>query len=281
MASGSALNLSNFTVQPGATLAVGANVAVTIGPPPSETTVTLADNGTLTFAAGDMVTFNDDYYYDGSQIVVGSGGLLNASTTTFNATNANGSLDSNFTQIVVNSGGELQASNTDFVIGQIDLNIGAVVKTGDLAGDAFDSPLYIPAIDVQYLSAPVGSNNLRFQGIYIQPDTLTTGESVALNAIGTQTASNLHYYFPGNFTINQGATLAVGANVAVTIGPPPSETTVTLADNGTLTFAAGDIGHIQRRLLLRRVADRRRLRRAAQRQHHHLQRHQRQRLPRQ
>ena len=56
MASGSALNLGNFTVQPGATLSVSASASVTIGPPSGGNTyTTLTDNGTLSFAAGDTV----------------------------------------------------------------------------------------------------------------------------------------------------------------------------------------------------------------------------------
>ncbi len=81
------------------------------------------------------------------------------------------------TQIVVNSGGQLQASSSTFALGQVNLNIGAVVNAGDLSGNAFDSPLYIPAIDVQYLSG-TGNNNLQFQAIYIQPDTLTNGQTL-------------------------------------------------------------------------------------------------------
>ncbi len=108
-----------------------------------------------------------------------------------------------------------------------------------MAGNVFNLPLYIPAIDVQYLSG-TGNNNLSFQDIDIQSDTLTSGQSVDLNAIGTQTTANLLYVLPGNFTIDQGATLAVGANVPVLIGPAPYGATQTLTDNGTLTFAAGD-----------------------------------------
>ncbi|HME65620.1 MAG TPA: hypothetical protein VKG61_12105, partial [Streptosporangiaceae bacterium] len=120
----------------------------------------------------------------------------------------------------------------------LNLAIGAVVNAGDLAGNAFNLPLYIPAIDVQYLSG-TGNNNLQFQDILIQPGTLTSGQSVALNAIGTQNTTNLSYVFPGNFTISQGATLAVGPNVPVTLGPPANGVTQTLADNGTLTFEHG------------------------------------------
>ena len=87
-------------------------------------------------------------------------------------------------------------------------------NAGDLVGDAFNSPLYIPAIDVQYLSG-TGSNNLRFQSIYIQADTIVSGETLALNAIGTQTTTNLRYVFPGGLTVNQGGTVTVAASVPV------------------------------------------------------------------
>ena len=80
-------------------------------------TRTLADNGTLTFATGDTVTFNAINYDSTTQIVVGSGGLLNASGTTFNATSTNNTNGGNATQIVVNSGGHLQASNSTFALG--------------------------------------------------------------------------------------------------------------------------------------------------------------------
>ena len=202
-------------------------------------TVTLADNGTLTFAASDTVTFNAINYDSTTQIVVGSGGLLSASGTTFNATSANNTNGSNATQIVVNSGGHLQASNSTFTIGQLNLAIGTILNAGDLVGNAFNLPLYIPAIDVQYLSG-TANNNLSFQNIDIQPDTLTSGQSVALNAIGTQNTTKLLYIFPGNFTVDQWATLTVGPNVPVLIGPGANYVTVTLADNGTLTFATSD-----------------------------------------
>ncbi len=180
---------------------MGANVPVTIGPEATNGgALTLADNGTLTFAAGNAVTLSATVEYNTlTQIVVGSGGLLNAAGTVFNSSIAEGGT----TLIAASSGGHLEASNSTFALSVVNLNIGAVLNAGDLVGNAFDSPLYIPAIDVQYLSG-TASSNLQFQNIYIQPDTITSGQSVALNLIGTQNTSNLRYIFPGNFTINQG-----------------------------------------------------------------------------
>ena len=155
MASGSALNLGNFTVQPGATLSVSASASVTIGPATAANTyTTLTDNGTVSFATGDTVSLSTpqrQLRYYGAQIVVGSGGLLQATGTAFNATNGNGT-NAAYTQITVNSGGHLQASSSTFAVGHVDLADGVVFNAGDLTGDGFNSPLYIPAIDVQYLS---------------------------------------------------------------------------------------------------------------------------------
>ncbi len=260
MSSGSALNVNGLTVQQGATLNVAASVPVTIGPEPANGgTLTLTDNGTLTFATGNTVTLIATVQYNtATQIVVGNGGLLDAAGTTFNSSIANGGS----TYIVVSSGGELQASGSSFALTEVYLYDGVVFNPGDLTGDAFDSPLYIPAIDVQYLSG-TGINNLRFYGIYIQPDTIVSGQTLALNAIGTQTTTNLRYVFPSGLTVNQGGivtaaagvpvvfsggltvqaggTVTMGANDPVTIGPEPANGGVlTLADNGTLTFATGD-----------------------------------------
>ncbi len=222
----------NFTINQGATLAVTANVAVQIGPNAAGGSETLADNGTLTFAAGDTVTLNaTNYANTTTQIVVGNGGLLTTSGTTFNAVVAYGGT----AQIVVDSGGHLQASNSAFALSNVNLNVGSILNAGDLIGNAFDTSLYIQAIDLQYLSG-AANNNLSFQAIDIQSDTLTSGQSVTLNAIGTQTTANLSYVLPGNFTIDQGATLTVAASVAVLIGPNASGGSETLADNGTLTF---------------------------------------------
>jgi hypothetical protein len=78
-------------------------------------TNTLADNGTLTFASGDMVTL----IASGSgatQIVVGNGGVLTASSTAFSS-NVSG-----YGYVIVNSGGYLQASSCTFSLSSLSLN---------------------------------------------------------------------------------------------------------------------------------------------------------------
>ncbi len=234
IASGASLSLAaiaqtstfgqSLTVQSGGTLTVGAGAGVTIGE-----NVTLTDNGTLSFASGDTVSL----IASGSgptEIVVGSGGLLTASATAF-STNVSG-----YGYLVVTGGGHLTASNSTFAsaLNQVDLNNGSILNAGDLVGNSFNCPLYLPEGDVQYLSGS-GSNNAQFQDIDILSGTEASGQTLALNAIGTASTANLLYVFTGNFTVTSGATLNVGANVSVQVGG-----TDTLTDNGTLSFASGD-----------------------------------------
>ncbi len=101
---------------------------------------------------------------------------FNTSTSGFGTTTA---------QIVVSGGGELKATGTTFApsangvgVTQIVINSDAVLNAGDLVGNGFDLPLFIPAIDLQYLSGSA-NNNLRFKDIDIQPVNLTSGQSVA------------------------------------------------------------------------------------------------------
>ena len=88
----------------------------------------------------------------------------------------------------------------------------------------------MPALDV-----PLLTNNQSFQAININGGSLSTGQSLALNLIGTKSTANLIYIFPGGFTIQTGASLTVAANVNVQIGGGQ-----TVADNGTLNFGSGD-----------------------------------------
>ena len=80
---------------------------------------------------------NDNNFSTTEHIVVGSGGLLSASNTTFNATNANNSNGSNSSAFIVSAGGHLIASGSTIAVGQLNLNVGAVVMAGDLVGNAF------------------------------------------------------------------------------------------------------------------------------------------------
>ena len=112
------------------------------------------------------------------------------------------------------------------------------VEGGALSGNGFDLPVYLPATDVQYLSG-TGSNNLSFEQINILGGTLTSGQTLALNAIGTATTANLQYVFPNNFTVNAGATMNVAPNVSVIL-QPAYNTALTVTDNGTITFNSGD-----------------------------------------
>ncbi len=167
----------NFTVSSGATLTVAANVSVAI---PYD--VTLTDSGTATFNAGDAVSFS---YVPTAPIVVTNGGVLNASNTAFTGYGAN-----NLTQIYVDGGGHFTASNSSFTYIQVYLDNGSILNAGDLVGNSFNTNLFLSAADVQYLSG-ADSNNAQFNDIDILAGTLTSGQTLALNAIGTASTANL------------------------------------------------------------------------------------------
>ncbi len=205
-----------FTIASGATLSFGPAVTAAL-----LDGQTIADNGTLSFAAGDAMGFWT--YNGGSQIVVNSGGTMTATGDTFSTLSGGGA------SVQVKSGGHLQAANTTFSINSLSIDNAATYGSGDLTGDTFNMYISVPYGDVQYLAS-----NAAFQRVYINAATLPSGQSLALNQMGTNT-SNLQYYFAGGFTIASGATLSFGP--AVTAALLDGQT---IADNGTLSFAAGD-----------------------------------------
>src|SRR5579884_566823 len=101
----------NVTVQSGGTLAVGAGANVQIGVGAFNTEVTLADDGTLTFASGDIVNF-DNSTNQGipTQIVVGNGGLMTANGTAFTSAGGTTLIDVNAGELRLN-GGSIDLSN--------------------------------------------------------------------------------------------------------------------------------------------------------------------------
>ena len=116
----------------------------------------------MTFAAGDTVTLDATRLrLPTAQIVVGSGGLLKASGTAFNASIGSPTAASHpdRRQLRRPPPGQQQHLRLSY------LNLDhrrRVQRRRPVVGNGFDLPLYIPAIDVQYLSGS-GNNNLRFQ----------------------------------------------------------------------------------------------------------------------
>ncbi|HZV04066.1 MAG TPA: hypothetical protein VE999_03160 [Gemmataceae bacterium] len=205
----------NVAVLSGGMLTVEAGASVVVGGG-----VTLTDDGTLKFSSGDSVSLSAG----ATQIVVGNGGLMTATGTTFSG-------PSNYvTQIVVNSGGHLQASNSIFALYAVILNDGSTLNAGDLTGNSFNSPLFVPEQDIQNLS-----NNALFNTINILGGSVAGGKTLALNAIGKVSTANLVYNFAGNFLIGSQGTVTVAPNVSVVVGEG-----VTLTDDGTLNFKSGD-----------------------------------------
>ena len=165
--------------------------------------MTLTDNGTLSFAAGDTVTLPTLRHARRSWSATAA-----CSTTTSTAT-FSGSTNLTPPRSSSTPAATSRPAAAPSPSARSTLNAGTVFNPGDLTGNGFDSPLYLPASDVQYLSG-TGSNNLQFQDIDILADTIVSGQTLALNAIGTATTANLRYVFPGSFTVSSGATVTVG-----------------------------------------------------------------------
>ena len=205
-----------FTIESGATVAVGTDVPVYIG-----AGQTFTDDGSLTFASGDTVTFNVGCCDTSQSMVVG--GTLTADGTTFNDTAAGGVSDLN-----IGSGGNIQASDSTFSITELSISNGAVYESGDLTGNVFNMPIYVPYEDLQYLGG-----NTSFNQIAFNTGSLATG-TLDLDPIGTNITS-LSYGFAGAFTIESGTTVAVGPDVAVYVLAGQ-----TVTDDGAVTFSTGD-----------------------------------------
>jgi hypothetical protein len=223
---GSTVNLlyvfsGTFTIDSGATLSVGTSVNVSMSPSSA-----IDDAGSLNFAGSDTVTYVSGFG-DTTQIVVENGGSLNTNNTQFETPD----LFAFTSEITVNLGGQIEANNSTFTLTQLNLNNN--LTNGDLTGNSFDCPLYLPDSDIQYLSGS-GNYNVQFQDIEIEASTLTGG-TLSLNAIGTGSTASLAYVFAGNFTINLGATVAVGPSVNVDIGGG-----VAVDDFGGFTFGIDD-----------------------------------------
>ena len=170
---------NGFTVGAGGTMAVGANVPLTV-------VSTLSDAGNVTFTTGDQVTFDSS-----------------ASTVS----------------------GSLTANGTNFINGGANLTF---TSTATLSGgtNSFNTLIFVP-----YTLVPSLAGNTSFDEVGITAGTISSG-TLSLNLLGTNTA-NFFYEFPNGFTVGAGGTMAVGANVPVTV-------VTTLSDAGTVTFASGD-----------------------------------------
>ena len=138
---------------------------------------TLTDAGAVSFSSGDVVTLEDSNgCYTSAYISVS--GSLTSNGATF--------------------------SNNSVASGNITFG-----PTGTISGanNTYNLPVYVPYTDVASLAG-----NTSFDQVNITDGTLSSG-TLTLNPIGNSTS--LSYAFPNGFTVANGGTLAVSANVAV------------------------------------------------------------------
>ena len=193
----------------------------------------ITDRGNLNVTGAANVAFSTAAF-NPTQIVVASGGTLTASNTQF--TGGDSGTNGNFIAgIHVQSGGHLVASATNFgttssspssnALDFVSLDVGSVFNPGDLDNNTFNTTLSVPPQDIALLTPTDPTKaNLQFQRIYIDPVTLTSGQTVPLNLIGSQSTSQLVYVFPTqpaffpNDYASSTLTIAPGTSLSVTQG---------------------------------------------------------------
>ena len=125
------------------------------------------------------------------------------------ATSVSGSLTANGTTFTNQCGGNSYITFT---------------STATLSGgtNTFNLPIIVP-----YTLVPSLAGNTSFDEVEIQAGTISSG-TLSLNLLGTIT-TNFFYEFPNGFTVAAGGTIAVGANVPITV-----VSTLSDAGNGDL-----------------------------------------------
>ena len=122
--------------------------------------------------------------------------------------------------------GSLTANSTTFIDGGNTANI-TFASSGTLSGggNSFNLPIYVPYTLVASLAG-----NASLDEVYIEAGTISSG-TLSLKLIGNNTS--MSYLFASGFTVGAGGTMAVGANVPVSVDS-------TLSDAGAVSFSSGD-----------------------------------------
>jgi hypothetical protein len=228
-----------LTVNAGATLSIGPGTTVAFLDSTATGAQALTVNGTLNLTG---VAFGVLETYAGHSETIAVNGTLTISTSSFSILAGSwGEPNSNTSSIQINAGGHLTSTGSTFAWDYLSLDNSSVLNSGDVTGNSFDTSLYVPAIDV-----PLLTNNQRFQDVNLNAGSLTNGQSVALNQMGTATAANLRYLFPaGAFTVNAGATLSIGAGTTVAFLDSTATGAQTLTVNGTLNITGSSFGVLE------------------------------------
>ncbi len=222
-----ALGAGSSTLRAAVNIVSGAAVTVAPSAKFQLTSATLQDNGTLSFGAGDAVGLLSSP--GTAQITVTSGGLLNATSTTFTSLLPTGATTPPPTFIQINTGGHLTGTGNTFGDTSTTIANGAILNSNDLTGNDFSGTvLTLPVIDV-----PLVTNNTSFKEVDLLGGSLPTSTTLSLTAMGTVSPVK-EYKFVGNFTVTTGATLSVDPNIFL------YNQSNTLTVNGALTFNAGD-----------------------------------------
>ena len=221
--------INSFNVNQGVTVAIGANVRVRLYSGNS-----LIDKGTITAAAGSEITLDRTRNVT-TTFDVAPGGTLNANGVTFDENHFDDY--GSWAYIKVDPNSRFIANGSSFAVDAINFDSGYTIPSNaDITNNAFDSPLYLPSIDVAFLA-----NNKHFRDININDTILPAYRFLPLKPIGTDgVLTRLRYVFLNSFTVSPNSSVTVYPNVPVVINPNVAildQGSINLTSGSTLTFA--------------------------------------------
>ena len=199
--------LATTTVSPGANVTIRNNVTFQI-------------DGTLTLnSPGSFVVEETGDSTPQRIIVNGSFDATNADVRNFGA-----NIAADPTRFTVNPGAQFRFVNSTFELEQLVLSNGSKVTVNGISsvtGSTFLTDLFAPADAIPQLT-----NNVSFQNVFINPDSLTI-PNLTLAPLGTN-STNQQYIFPQSFVIPD-KSLVTFAN----------DSKIVIADNVTITVNGG------------------------------------------
>ena len=193
--------ITTFEIKSGATLTVSSDANVQIN---NGASITVDAGAAMTVGAASMVAQDtNNNYAEGITV----DGTLTATGTAF--TKTGGGVTA---YIQVNPAGHLVATGTNFSWDSLALAGGSVLTNGDLDGDSFNLPIYVPITDI-----PLLAGNVVFQDVYINSANLASGTIDLTNNLSSSPSPQLLYIVITTFEIKSGATLTVSSDASLQI----------------------------------------------------------------
>ena len=214
--------VSNGVVVPsGTSLTIGTGAAADI-----VDGVTVSVGGQLTLN-GATVVFKKNVNNNTDGIVVNSGGTM---AVTGSAFSRSGGYNEN-ARIEISAGAYFTSGAGTYTIDNLYLDAGSLLYSGDLTTNIVNTPLTVPITDV-----PLLTDNQSFYSVSVA-GALASGQTMALDPLGTQTTANQYYVFVSNgVVVPSGTSLTIGTGAVVYISDG-----VTVGVSGQLSVSSATV----------------------------------------